>query len=76
MLPKKYNYSSGVRVRGSDGLDTSYDDCRSCRAGIVLDCRTTDVPAMINKERTNENNTDVDRWADAGRLRINGKPCS
>src|SRR5262249_36389846 len=24
----------------------------------------------------NENNTDVDRWADARRLRINGKPCS
>jgi hypothetical protein len=22
-------------------------------------------PAMINKQRTNENNTDVDRWADA-----------
>jgi hypothetical protein len=33
-------------------------------------------PAMINKESTNENNTDVDRWVDAGRLRINGKPCS
>jgi hypothetical protein len=33
-------------------------------------------PAMINKESTNENNTDVDRWADARRLRINGKSCS
>jgi hypothetical protein len=28
------------------------------------------------KERTNENNTDVDRWTDARRLRINGKRCS
>jgi len=27
-------------------------------------------PATINKERTNENNTDVDRRADARRLRI------
>jgi len=27
-------------------------------------------PATINKESTNENNTDVDRWADARRLRI------
>jgi len=35
-----------------------------------------DDPATINKESTNENNTDVDRWADARRLRINGKPCS
>jgi hypothetical protein len=33
-------------------------------------------PATINKENTNENNTDVDRGADARRLRINGKPCS
>jgi hypothetical protein len=33
-------------------------------------------PATINKESTNENNTDVDRWADARRLRINGKPRS
>jgi hypothetical protein len=32
--------------------------------------------ATINKESTNENNTDVDRWVDARRLRINGKPCS
>jgi hypothetical protein len=30
-------------------------------------------PATINKESSNENNTDVDRWADARRLRINGK---
>jgi hypothetical protein len=30
-----------------------------------------------NQQRSsNENNTDVDRWADARRLRINGKPCS
>jgi hypothetical protein len=36
----------------------------------------TDDPATINNESTNENNTDVDRWADARRLRINGKPCS
>jgi len=33
-------------------------------------------PATINKESTNENNTDVDRGADARRLRVNGKPCS
>jgi hypothetical protein len=33
-------------------------------------------PATINTEGTNEKNTDVDRWADARRLRINGKPCS
>ena len=33
-------------------------------------------PATINKESTNENNTDVDRWVDARRLRINGKSCS
>jgi hypothetical protein len=31
---------------------------------------------MINKQRTNESNTDVDRWADARRLRINGNACS
>jgi len=43
---------------------------------IVFYCRTANDPAMINKEKTNENNTDVDRWADARRLRINGKPCS
>jgi hypothetical protein len=41
-------------------------------ARIVFDCRTTNDPAMINKESTNENNTDVDRWADARRLRIDG----
>src|SRR5262249_47969107 len=29
-----------------------------------------------SKKRTNENNTDVDRWTDACRLRINGEPCS
>jgi hypothetical protein len=46
------------------------------RAKIVSDCRTANDPATINKESTNENNTDVDRWADARRLRINGKPCS
>jgi len=33
-------------------------------------------PATIDKESTNENNTDVDRWANARRLRINGKPSS
>src|SRR6187549_1475442 len=32
--------------------------------------------AAIIKESTNENNTDVDRWTDARRLRINGKRCS
>jgi hypothetical protein len=46
------------------------------RARIVFDCRMTDLRATINKESTNENNTDVDRWVDARRLRINGKPCS
>jgi len=50
--------------------------CRSDRARIVFDCRMTDDPATINKESTDENNTDVDRWVDAHRLRINGKPCS
>jgi hypothetical protein len=34
------------------------------------------IPAMINKGKTNENNTDVDRCADARRLRINGKAYS
>jgi hypothetical protein len=46
------------------------------RARIVFDCRMANDPVTINKESTNENNTDVDRWADARRLRINGKPCS
>jgi hypothetical protein len=46
------------------------------RARIVFDCRMANDPATINKESTNENNTDVDRWVDARRLRINGKPCS
>jgi len=46
------------------------------RARIVFDCRMANDSAIINKESTNENNTDVDRWADARRLRINGKPCS
>jgi len=35
-------------------------------AGMVNDAATI-------KDSTNENNTDVDRWADARRLRINGK---
>jgi hypothetical protein len=39
---------------------------------IVFDCRMANDPATINKESTNENNTDVDRCADARRLRING----
>jgi hypothetical protein len=42
----------------------------------VFDCRMVDVPATINKDSRNENDTDVDRWADARKLRINGKPCS
>ncbi len=46
------------------------------RARIVFDCRMTNDPVTINRESTNENNTDVDRWVDARRLRINGKPCS
>jgi len=32
--------------------------------------------AATIKDSTNENNTDIDRWADARRLRINGKACS
>src|ERR1051325_820660 len=40
-----------------------------------FDCRMVDDPATI-KDRINENNTDVVRWVDARRLRINGKPCS
>jgi hypothetical protein len=40
-------------------------------ANVVKEARL-----LINKESTNENNTDVDRWVDARRLRINGKPCS
>ena len=46
------------------------------RIRIVFDCRMTNDEATINKESTNENNTDVDRWADARGLRINGNPCS
>jgi hypothetical protein len=46
------------------------------RARIVFDCRMTDHLVTINKESTNENNTDVDRWVDARRLRINWKPCT
>ena len=46
------------------------------RARIVFDCRMGNDPAIINRESTNENNTDVDGWADARGLRINGKPCS
>jgi hypothetical protein len=43
------------------------------RARIVFDCRMANDPATINKQSTNENNTDVDRWADARRLRIQWK---
>jgi hypothetical protein len=46
------------------------------RARIVFDCRMANDLATINRESTNENNADVDRWADARRLRINGQPCS
>ncbi len=43
----------------------------------VLDVRCLEaVTRATIKESTNENNTDVDLWADARRLRINGKPCS
>ena len=45
------------------------------RARIVFDCRMLNDAATI-KDSTNENNTDVDCWADTHRLRINGKPCS
>jgi hypothetical protein len=46
------------------------------RSRVVFDCRMANDPATINKESTNENNTDVDHWVDARRLRINGKPCT
>jgi len=46
------------------------------RARVVFDCRMANDPATINKESTNENNTDVDHWVDARRLRINGNPCT
>jgi hypothetical protein len=46
------------------------------KRAFVFDCGVTNDPATINKQSTNENNTDFDRWADARRLRINGKPCS
>jgi hypothetical protein len=46
------------------------------RSGRVFDCRMANDPTTVNKESTNENNTDVGRWVDARRLRINGKPCS
>ena len=49
---------------------------RQRQSDNVFDCQTVNGPATINKESTNENNTDVDRWADARRLRINGKRCS
>jgi len=32
------------------------------------------IRPQFNKESTNENNTDIDRWVDARRLRLNGKP--
>jgi hypothetical protein len=60
-----------VRRTRNETLSASQD-----RARIVFDCLTANHPATINKESTNENNTGVDRWADARRLRINGKPCS
>jgi hypothetical protein len=46
------------------------------RTRIVFDCPMANDPTTINGESTNENNTDVDRWADARRLRINEKSCS
>ena len=60
-----------VRRTHNETLSASQD-----RARIVFDCRIADDPATINRESTNENNTDVDRWTDARRLRINGKQCS
>ena len=41
---------------------------------VVFDCRMENDPATSNTESTNENNTDVDRWADCRGLWINGKP--
>jgi hypothetical protein len=60
------------------GMNQSSADAinESCTRQNRFDCRVLNDPATINKESTNENNTDVDRWADARRLRINGKPCS
>ena len=60
-----------MRTRATRRVNAAQD-----RARIVFDCRVVNDSAMINKERTNENNPDIDRWADARRLRINGKPCS
>ena len=69
-------YAAGKRGRGTPLLlsvrPLRYQD----RARIVFDCRMGNDPATINRESTNENNTDVDRWADARGLRINGKPYS
>jgi hypothetical protein len=57
-------------------IDEANGSIAQDRARNDFDCRMLNDPATINRESTNENNTDVDRWADARRLRINGKPCS
>jgi hypothetical protein len=68
-----------VRFAVTTSLPDSASDrhtAQDIRSGRVFDCGMANDPATINKESTNENNTDVDRWVDARRLRINGKPCS
>jgi hypothetical protein len=61
----------------NSGVDLSYliKPWGRDRVGIAFDWRMANDSATI-KGRTNENNTDVDRWADACGLRINGKPRS
>jgi hypothetical protein len=66
------NRTSCLGCKTSAFSTPAAQDC----ARIVFDCRMANDLATINRESTNENNTDVDRWADARRLRINGKPCS
>lgn len=59
----------------NDSLAEQFRALRKNRVRIVFDCRMANDAATINKESTNENITDFYRWADARRLRINGKPC-
>ena len=66
---KRISLADSAGVKGIAPVDAR-------RVRIVFDCRTTNDQATITRESTNENNTDVNRWADARRLRINGKPCS
>jgi hypothetical protein len=69
---------TGRKKRRARSIEASRIGTASTPVGVldcVFDCRMANDPATINKESTNENNTDVDRWADARRLlRINGYP--